>query len=353
MSIDFVKAGLIIAWTPDRIRIGEIFPLGEELIFGREPSIFPGGPLDDTMISRRHFQLERAEEGTYELVDLHSSNGTSVNGSNVNRAVLKDGHWLRAGDTFMVYRRFPPTLPINQMWGMDSMLPSVGPAFGYVRHLCRELGGSRRPVLVVGPPGAAKRQIAEQIHFKGDPDAPCLSMDGNAPIEQDLVNVLQEARGGTLILRHVDHLSLHAQQILKNAIAVEFDVRMLATANRPVSEIEGDGHLAPELLRHFAQSVIEVPPLNDHIEDMIPWVLHYLRECDEEERTLDPTLINALFTLCWSENYRQLKAIIDVALSEPAARLTLSKNVAKELLGVPSLTLSSQLSQSFKKTAPY
>lgn len=353
MSIDFVKSGLIVAWTPDRIRIGEIFPLGDELVFGREPSIFPGGPLDDTMISRRHFQLTRGDDGVYELVDLNSSNGTTVNGSNVNRATLKNGHWLRAGDTFMVYRRFPPTLPINQMWGMDSMLPSVGPAFGSIRHLCRELGPQRGPVLVVGPSGSAKRQIAEQIHYKGDADAACLSINCSAAIEHDLVSTLQEARGGTLILRHLGHLSKQAQQILLNAISIDFDVRLLATSNRAHAELVADGHLAPELLAYFRRTVIEVPPLNDHIEDMIPWVLHYLRECDEEERLLDPTLINALFTLCWSENYRQLKSIIDVALREPTAKLTLSKNVAKELLGVPSLTLSSQLSQSFKKTAPY
>lgn len=60
-------------------------------------------PLTDQTVSRRHAEL-RSENGVTVLSDLHSANGTYVNGVRLTRPVrLKHGDQIRLGSTLMVY----------------------------------------------------------------------------------------------------------------------------------------------------------------------------------------------------------------------------------------------------------
>ena len=60
-------------------------------------------PLEDNVSSRKHCQL-RAWAGTYLLEDLSSKNGTYVNGSKVESAMLKDGDLISVGDWQLTYK---------------------------------------------------------------------------------------------------------------------------------------------------------------------------------------------------------------------------------------------------------
>jgi signal transduction histidine kinase len=60
-------------------------------------------PLTDQTISRQHAQLQMIEGG-WVLTDLHSANGTYVNGVRIQRPTrLKHGDQIRVGSTLMVY----------------------------------------------------------------------------------------------------------------------------------------------------------------------------------------------------------------------------------------------------------
>ncbi len=61
-------------------------------------------PLTDQTVSRRHAELRRDEEGTWIIADLHSANGTYLNGVRLQKnARLKHGDQIRVGSTLMVY----------------------------------------------------------------------------------------------------------------------------------------------------------------------------------------------------------------------------------------------------------
>jgi hypothetical protein len=60
--------------------------------------------LTDTGVSRRHAELKVEPDGVT-LVDLQSTNGTSVNGRMVDRARLHDGDRISFGTTVIVYRQ--------------------------------------------------------------------------------------------------------------------------------------------------------------------------------------------------------------------------------------------------------
>lgn len=59
--------------------------------------------LHDTGVSRRHAEV-RLVGGLAELVDLQSTNGTSLNGRRVSRAALSDGDRIGVGATSLVFR---------------------------------------------------------------------------------------------------------------------------------------------------------------------------------------------------------------------------------------------------------
>jgi hypothetical protein len=60
--------------------------------------------LTDTGVSRRHAELQVADDGVT-LVDLRSTNGTSVNGQRVDRVTLTDGDRIGVGTTVLVFRQ--------------------------------------------------------------------------------------------------------------------------------------------------------------------------------------------------------------------------------------------------------
>ena len=89
-------AKLIVTEGPDTGSEYDLDPQAERLTVGRDPS--SEIPLNDTSVSRRHFNLVRTPHG-WQVVDLGSRNQTLLNGKTVREALLNDGDLLRAGDT--------------------------------------------------------------------------------------------------------------------------------------------------------------------------------------------------------------------------------------------------------------
>lgn len=68
---------------------------GERTLVGR--SATNDIQIDHPKVSRHHVEL-RVEEGTTWLIDLASSNGTTVNGRRVKHWALRHGDEIRIGD---------------------------------------------------------------------------------------------------------------------------------------------------------------------------------------------------------------------------------------------------------------
>jgi hypothetical protein len=60
--------------------------------------------LADPAISKKHVAIRR-QDGSYEVVDLGSTNGIYVNGHKVPKKPLATGDIVRVGNTEMVFRR--------------------------------------------------------------------------------------------------------------------------------------------------------------------------------------------------------------------------------------------------------
>ncbi|HEX9423746.1 MAG TPA: FHA domain-containing protein [Pyrinomonadaceae bacterium] len=58
--------------------------------------------IDDPAVSAQHAIIARSAD-SYQLQDLHSTNGTQVNGVPVNEVKLKDGDKIRFGSVVAVF----------------------------------------------------------------------------------------------------------------------------------------------------------------------------------------------------------------------------------------------------------
>ena len=85
-----------------------VLPDGRRLPLDRDVFIMGRGttndlPLNDQQVSRRHAQLKRLPQG-WVLLDLHSANGTWVNGYQVIAPhLLQDGDEITVGEQRLVY----------------------------------------------------------------------------------------------------------------------------------------------------------------------------------------------------------------------------------------------------------
>src|ERR1041384_7673830 len=70
----------------------------DTFVVGRAPEAHFQLPAKDTFISRTHFLIE-INPPLCRLVDLHSQNGTYLNGRRVEAAELKNGDRIQAGHT--------------------------------------------------------------------------------------------------------------------------------------------------------------------------------------------------------------------------------------------------------------
>ena len=84
---------------------GMTYPLeGEETLIGRNPNT--DITLLDEGISREHaIILYDADNDSYSLEDLQSTNGTQVNGKRVRSVTLADGDEVRVGRTLFRFSR--------------------------------------------------------------------------------------------------------------------------------------------------------------------------------------------------------------------------------------------------------
>lgn len=100
---DATRASLLVLAGSE---IGREYPLNQgEMILGR--SLSADIRLDTPMISRKHAVITRhgepGEVPTLEITDLQSSNGTLVNGAQVDSATLQNGDRIQLGDVVLKY----------------------------------------------------------------------------------------------------------------------------------------------------------------------------------------------------------------------------------------------------------
>jgi DNA-binding NtrC family response regulator len=334
---------LVLAWSAAApARVGEVLALGavdDIRVFGRgaasteerptrtllrrsQPGLGaapPGEPLDDPFLSRQQLELADHVDGV-RVVNV-GKRPMTVGGQAVTKAVVRPGELLEIKSRLLfVCVRRPKTIAdlLNVSKSGDFGEPDD---FGYVgesvaawslRDRVAFIAKRTGHVLLLGASGAGKELVAQGVHARSDRAGKRLVARNAATFPSGLIDaelfgnvanypnagmperpgLIGEAEGSTLFLDEIGELpeSLQAHllrvldeggeyQRLGDARRRRADLRLIAATNRSVEHLKHD--LAARLRLR-----LELPGLNDRIEDIPLIARHLLRRAASKDREI-------------------------------------------------------------------
>ena len=219
-----------------------------------------------------------------------------------------------------------------------------------IYELIGKVAQSRASVFITGPSGTGKELIAKAVHYNSPrKDRPFISINCGALTETLLESELfghekgaftgavamkkgrfEAADGGTLFLDEVGDMPAPLQvKLLRVLQEMEFervggtrtikvDVRVLSASNRNIKEDVANNLFREDLFYRLNVMEIEVPPLNERVDDIPLLVKHFIDKYREDKGEnkieLSPEAWKALYTYTWPGNVRELENVIERAV---------------------------------------
>lgn len=210
----------------------------------------------------------------------------------------------------------------------------------------QKVAATESRVLVTGPPGVGKEVVARHLHRLSQRTAgPFVVINaatmaperielelfgaerGEAASTPAAVGLFERAHGGTLLLDNVADMPRATQSRILRALQeqtflrvggttpVEVDVRVVATANRPLEDEIALGTFREDLFYRLNVVPLRVPPLAERRDDIAPLCHHFVRRAAGQQglaaRRIADDAMAALEAADWPGNVRQLRNVID------------------------------------------
>lgn len=158
-----------------------------------------------------------------------------------------------------------------------------------MRDLIENLSKDNASVLLIGERGTGKRLISQHIHYKAAGnfgyyfEINCKSFDKQQIMEafstvQNLIALNQKI---TLFLSFVDELSDEMQQVFKTFLQKtskkSLNIKIICSVENSLEEKVSRGYFLPDLYYRLNSVVLNVLPLRQRREDIIPIAQTYLK----------------------------------------------------------------------------
>lgn len=241
--------------------------------------------LTDREVSRRHAALT-VQDTKLLVLDLGSTNGTSVNGVVVKEAALQGGEAIRIGSSVLSVRRgearaadLGQATSFGRVVGESAAMRRIYPALA-------QLAGSDRPALIEGEAGTGKELVAEEIHrASGRAEAAFITLESStiavAELQQTLFGeggLFTQAHGGVLFIDEIGNLPRETQAQLRETMGKVRDVRIIAATRRDLDRDVQAGRFDDDLFFLLAAGRIEMPALRDREGDVQLLARHFWQE---------------------------------------------------------------------------
>ena len=233
-----------------------------------------------------------------------------------------------------------------QLDNLIGVSPSMQAIFRTVRRIAR----TDVTVLITGPSGTGKELIAKAIHnHSSRSKAPFLTVNCSALtdtlLESELFGhakgaftgavtakkgLFEDADGGTLLLDEIGDMEPGAQSALLRVLesgevrrvgetrTIAADVRVVASTNRDLEEAIREGEFREDLYYRLRVVPIQIPPLSERTEDILPLSQHFIGRFSEkfgrESIRLGNDAADALARYRWPGNVRELEHAIERAV---------------------------------------
>lgn len=248
------------------------------------------------------------------------------------------------------------------------ILQRVSQPIREVERRARLVAATDMSVLIRGENGSGKELVADLIHRTGArDDKPFVAVDcGAIPKElaaseffgyvkgaftgaiADKSGVFHTAEGGTLFLDEIGNLPYEVQTLLLRALQERryrpvgsrreypCDVRIVAATNENIERAIADGRFREDLYHRLNEFTIELPPLRECADDILPLAEFFLAQfCEQNNRQITGFSFDAvkrLQTYGWPGNVRELRNTI-----RKAALLSNAETIDEADLDLPSV----------------
>lgn len=168
--------------------------------------------------------------------------------------------------------------------------------------------------------GAIPENLLESELFGYEPGAfTGASREGKA-------GMFEIADHGTLLLDEIGDLPVNLQVKLLRVLQeqevyrlgstrpIKLDVRIIAATNRNIWERVQEGTFREDLFYRLNVLPIEVPPLRERKEDILPLTMHFIQLYNEKysvKKRLDPKALPLLEAYSWPGNVRELQNVME------------------------------------------
>ena len=219
-----------------------------------------------------------------------------------------------------------------------------------IKHQLEKIAPTDATVLITGENGTGKDVLAREIHAASLRNGkPMVAVDAGAITETlfeselfghvkgaftdahtDHAGKFEQANGSTLFMDEIGNIPLHLQAKLLRAIQnrdivrvggttpIPVDIRLICATNTDLGKLVREGRFREDLYYRINTVHIELPPLRERRDDIIPLAMRFLnRYAEKYHRPLqgiDAAAQGALTTHSWSGNIRELQNCIEKAV---------------------------------------
>jgi two-component system, NtrC family, nitrogen regulation response regulator NtrX len=257
----------------------------------------------------------------------------------------------------------------------DDMIGSSG-VMNHLRQIVDRVAPTNSRVMIFGPSGAGKEQVARTIHMRSQREsgpfivlnAAAITPDG---MEAELfgtepqngtgrrVGALEQAHGGTLYLDEIADMPRDTQNKILRVLVeqtfervggstkVKVDVRVLSSTARDLEAAIGEGRFREDLFHRLSVVPLRVPSLAERREDVPELVAHFMNQIAGATglpiRRIGEDAMAVLQAHDWPGNLRQLRNNVErlmiLTRGDPEAVIAadmLPKEIGEILPSTPS-----------------
>ncbi len=249
----------------------------------------------------------------------------------------------RKGTTLLPGKKNIVSKESGMFWGESNAMQQL-------RSLIEKVAGTDANILITGENGTGKEMLAREIHLLSNrKKQPLVTVDMGAITEtlfeselfghvkgaftdarSDRPGKFEAADNGTLFLDEIGNLSYHLQAKLLTALQnrsvvrvgsntpIPVNIRLISATNKDLQEMVQKGHFREDLLYRMNTIHIEIPPLRERPEDIIPLTEIFLTQYGNMYGKSNPTLSNdakdKLKAQPWYGNIRELQHTVEKAV---------------------------------------
>lgn len=187
------------------------------------------------------------------------------------------------------------------------------PLIAELKQRLERVAALRTPVLFLSEPGCGIELCARVLHAR---NTPWVAPESNALLAEAPLELLNQAREGTLFLHEVAELSRIEQKGLLLLLSKldRYNTRLVAGATRQLADLVASGAFDARLYAALSGTSVRVPSLREHREDIpdIANLVHsqMIEAKEAQPREFSTAALNALRMYDWPGNLLQLQTTV-------------------------------------------